>query len=66
MYTSNRRSFALMVFGWLCVAGMPGSAALADQQEDALPDSLFLLPVLEAEAIVVTGTAVRESPIELP
>ncbi len=67
MYNMSMRSLALIAFGWLCLAGMlPYSNAYADQQEDADLDSLFLLPVIEAEAIVVTGTAVRESPIELP
>ena len=62
------RKFAagLTTLGLLCLAGIPFGSAYADQQEDAELDSLFMLPVLEAEEIVVTGTAVRKSPINLP
>ncbi len=55
-----------MTLGWLCLAGSPDVAAFADQQEDAELDTLATLPTIQAEAVVVTGTAVRDSPIDLP
>ena len=57
---------ALIRFVLICLAAAPLGLVYADQQEAAKPDSLFMLPVLEAEEVVVTGTAIRKAPIDLP
>ncbi len=69
MYKMRKRALSTVSIGLLGLLGlavMPVSSAYADQQEEAAIDSLFLLPVIEAEEVVVTGTAVRKSPINLP
>ena len=60
------RPFAAATLGWLGLLGMPPSIAYADQQADAKRDTTFVLPVIEAEAVIVTGTAIRKTPIDLP
>ena len=62
-------SFSLVsigLVGLLGLATIPFSKVHADQQQEAELDSTYMLPVIEAEAIVVTGSAVRRSPIDLP
>ena len=62
-------SFSLVsigLVGLLGLANIPVSEVHADQQQEAELDSTYMLPVIEAEAIVVTGSAVRRSPIDLP
>lgn len=66
MLTARVCRFAALSIGLLCINHVTITTAHADQQEEADIDSLFMLPVIEAEAVIVTGTAVRETPIDLP